>query len=161
MAATFSQFPANLKFSGALELLKRDHISRWALLKHSFETNKLLVFLEIEDAFPYCDWSNYKSRIILFGSTSGHRGEVTGRCKIVFFFEFMWKFKIFKKNKKIKKIFFHKHQLDVLKKLLKHWLRKWSAWKQLEEAIRKKTVSSETNKKTKYCQQRTNGKWKR
>ena len=42
----------------------------WAWHKHSFETNKLTMFLETEAAFSYCNWSIKMARIIWFGSTS-------------------------------------------------------------------------------------------
>ena len=54
----------------------RDRIYRWGLHLHSFETNKWTVFLEIEAAFPYCDWSIKKSRIIWLALTSVHIGKV-------------------------------------------------------------------------------------
>ena len=50
----------------------RDHIYRWAFHRQSCETTKWTVFLEIEAAFPYCDWFIKKSRIICFGPTSVH-----------------------------------------------------------------------------------------
>ena len=40
----------------------------------------------MEAAFPYCGLSIRKSRIIQFGSTGVHIGEVTGRFKVVLFF---------------------------------------------------------------------------
>ena len=41
-----------------------------SLHKHIFKTNKLTMFLQTEAAFPYCNWSIKKARIIWFGSTS-------------------------------------------------------------------------------------------
>ena len=51
----------------------KNHIYRWALHGHSCETTKGTVFLEIDAAFPHCDWLLKKSRIISFGPTSVHR----------------------------------------------------------------------------------------
>ena len=49
----------------------RDHMYCWSLHQHSFQTNKWILFLDTEAAFPYCNRSIKISLVIWCGSRCG------------------------------------------------------------------------------------------